>query len=118
MIKPFPLHKLVHEHDFVPQALIAFPVWELAKRFGAEIEKGDDDLDYYIGAGAILDDEIPFTVMYYMGHPENTSTIYLPFELKNVEYITKIIGSIAMELKLPKTSIKWQRKDGVKFWGA
>ena len=45
MIKPFPLSKMVGEHAFVPQALIARPIWDLAKRLGADLETGFDELD-------------------------------------------------------------------------
>ncbi len=115
MIKPFSLHKLIHEHEFVPQALIAEPLDELVKRFGSEIEKGSDDFDTYVGAGGLLDERVPFALMHYGGHPKGTSTIYLPFEYNDVENIMKIIYLIVSELKIPDAYIKWQRKDGVNF---
>jgi len=113
MIKPFPLSKMVGEHAFVPQALIARPIWDLAKRLGADLETGFDELDKYQGAGAILDNSIPFAVMHYQGHPDDTSTIYLRLELEDVHIIAKIISMIVSELQLPAEAIKWQR--GMKF---
>ena|SRR5258708_16591511 len=114
MIKPAALHKLIREYEFVPQAIIEEPVLELARRFGSEVEKGHDDFDEYLGAAAWLDGT-PFAVMHYKGHPKNTSTIYLPFEINDVNDITEIVSRIASELKLAEKSISWQRKDNFAF---
>jgi hypothetical protein len=110
MIKPAYLHKMIHEYELVPQAIIAEPVDALAKRVGSKLEKGQDDLDEYQGAAAWLDG-LPFAVMHYRGHPENLSTIYLPFDIREVDKITEIISRITAELKVPPSLIKWQRKD-------
>jgi len=110
MIKPIPLLEVVSRYHFVPQDVIREGVVELAKRFGLKVWEGEDDLDTYEGAAAVFDG-LPFTVMHYRGHPENTSTIYLPFEIKDVEVIAKIISSIAAQLKLSPEVIVWQRKD-------
>jgi hypothetical protein len=110
MIKPVPLHLMIDQYEFVPQAIIAETVHELAKRFGSDVENGHDDLDEYQGAAAWLD-EFPFAVMHYRGHPTNTSTIYLPFDIGDVDKITDIVSRIASELKLSSKSITWQRKD-------
>ena len=110
MIKPAYLHEMIHRYEFVPQAIIAEPVYELAKRFGSTVENGYDDLDEYQGAAAWLD-SLPFTVMQYKGHPRNTSTIYLPFDIREVDEITKIISRITSELKVPPKLVRWQRKD-------
>jgi hypothetical protein len=115
MIRPLPLEKVLGGRELVPQALIELPIWDLAKRLHAELEKGSDDFDNYFGAGAILDDQVPFAVMHYSGHPKDTSTIYLEFDLKETDVISKIISMIVSELKLPVDAIKWQRKDGLKF---
>jgi hypothetical protein len=92
------------------QAIIAETVHELANRFGSDVENGHDDLDEYQGAAAWLD-EFPFTMMHYRGHPAETSTIYLPLDIADVDKITDIICRIASELKLSPKSITWQRKN-------
>lgn len=112
MIKSLPLKKLLHEIEFVPQAIISEPVVELAKRYGGEIEKGADDFDFYEGSGALIDGT-PFAIMHYQGHPKLTSTIYLPFDIQDVKEISKIIFHIASELKL-FGKIQWQREDELK----
>ena len=114
MIKSEPLHKLTEQFEFVPQAIIAAPVYELTKRFGGEIEKGQDDLDSYEGSGASIYGT-PFTIMHYSGHPDFTSTIYLPFEIQKVNEITRIIVQITKELGVADI-VKWQRKDELSYW--
>jgi hypothetical protein len=115
MITPFPLSKILSEHEFVPQALIGRPIWDLAKRFGAEVEEGSDNFDNYQGAGAVFDDNIPFVVMHYVGHPKDTSTIYLQFDINDVHRISTIISAIISELKVPVEAVKWQRENGVSW---
>jgi hypothetical protein len=110
MIRPVPFHMMINKTEFVPQAIIAEAVSDFARRFGSDVEAGKDDFDEYEGVAAWLDD-LPFTVMHYRGHPKNTSTIYLPFDIHDVKEITDMICRIALELKLPPNLIKWQRKD-------
>jgi hypothetical protein len=111
MIKQVPLKEMIYMFEFVPQAIVALPIDEIVKQFGWDVEKGHDDLDDYFGAAAWLDGVHPFTVMHYRGHPEDTSTIYLPFNIREAEKITHLINRIASELKLPAKKITWQRKD-------
>jgi hypothetical protein len=112
MIKSLPLNKLLQEIDFVPQAIVAANVFDLAKRYGGEIEKGSDDFDSYEGSGAQIDGT-PFAIMHYRGHPQRTSTIYLPFDIQDVKKITEIIFHIASELRFVD-KIQWQRLDDSK----
>jgi hypothetical protein len=110
MIKQVPLKEMFSRFEFVPQAIVALPVNEIIEQFGWHGEKGHDDLDEYFGAAAWLEG-VPFTVMHYRGHPEDTSTIYLPFDIRETDKITHLISRIASEMKLPSTKITWQRKD-------
>jgi hypothetical protein len=111
MIKQASLEEMIYKFDFVPQATVALPVQQIGKQLGWVIEKGHDDFDEYFGAAAWLDGAEPFTVLHYKGHPENTSTIYLPLHIREIEEITDVIRRIASELKLPAKKITWQRKD-------
>ena len=110
MIKPAPLQDLIHEVEFVPQAILAETVGDVAKRVGWKVESGTDDFDEYSGAAARIDG-LPFALMHYRGHPEDTSTIYLPFDIRDIDEITAIVARIVAELKLPASAITWQRKD-------
>jgi hypothetical protein len=118
MIKSASLPKLLEQYEFVPQAIIAATVNELAKRYGGKVEKGRDDLDWYEGSGGLIYGTryavMPFTLMHYDGHPDSTSTIYLPFELQKLDEITTIILQISKELGVAQ-EIKWQRKDEFKI---
>jgi hypothetical protein len=111
MIKQAPLKEMIYKFEFVPQAIVALPVHEIVQDLGWDVEKGHDDLDEYFGAAALLDGVQPFTVMHYKGHPDYTSTIYLPFDIRDIGKITDLITRIASELKLPTQKITWQRKD-------
>lgn len=111
MIRPAPLNALKDQFEFVPQAVVAQAIAPLADRAGLELESGHDDFDEYWGFAAWLD-ELPFTLLHYKGHPKDTSTIYLPFEISDVMKVTNIISRLVLELKLGQ-SITWQRKDGL-----
>ena len=100
MIRPFPLEKLKATKELIPQAILAVSIFEIAKRYKFEIEKGHDDLDYYTGIGGMSEFGYPFAVMHYRGYPEDTSTIYLPRDFgDDIDEITKAVHSIADELK-------------------
>jgi hypothetical protein len=111
MIKPFPLEKLMAIKELIPQAVLAVSIWEIAKQYNFEIEKGQDDLDYYIGIGGMSEFGYPFAVMHYRGYPENTSTIYLPKDFDNLDEITKAVHSIAADLKIQDKFFIWERKN-------
>jgi hypothetical protein len=116
MIRPFPLQLAKRQYEFIPQAILNEPVDALARRFGLKIEEGTDDFDYFYGTAASIDDfpllgDTPFAVMHYKGHPDNTATIYLPFDIKDVSTITDIISRILSELRLSSHALRWQRRD-------
>jgi hypothetical protein len=110
MIKPYNLHKLLGAKEFVPQAIVGVNVSYFADRFKSELVKEHDDLDEFLGTAFWLDEWLPFTVMHYRGHPPDTSTIYLPFEITDVEKITGIVERIASEFKVTD-KVLWQRKN-------
>jgi hypothetical protein len=111
MIKAADLHDVWGDKDFVPQAVLGVDVFVLADRFKLKVVKAHDDLDEYIGIGCWLSDfGLPFAVKHYAGHPEHTSTIYLPYEIQDVGKITDIIHSIAKDFDLSEKQIIWQRK--------
>jgi hypothetical protein len=110
MIKPYDLHE-VRKRELVPQAILALEIFDLPRLVDSKIVKGDDDFDAYVGAGFWLDG-LEFAIMHYRGHPIGTSTIYLPYEIRDVEKITDIVSKIVSELKLlPGKYVIWQRKD-------
>ena len=111
MITSQPLNDLLKRTEFVPQAVIAEDVEELARRNNLKIESGKDDFDKYTGAGALSDVlNMYFALMHYAGHPDRTTSIYLPFHVQDVTMITKAVTHITQELGVASL-IKWQRKD-------
>ena len=111
MIKPASLHGLMETIDFVPQAIIAHSIFDLAKHMQVKPEKGHDDLDEFYGFAFVLNEVAPFALMHYRGHPKDTTTIYLPFEFDTLHRINKIVSEIVSELKIPPQEITWQRSE-------
>lgn len=109
-IKHTDVRKLVAEVQLVPQAILSEDISELARRAQFELVSSYDDLDEFEGAGFQLAN-VPFAIMHYRGHPEHTSTLYLPFEIKDVDAITRWIERIVRAMRIPSRSVQWQRKD-------
>ena len=110
MIKPDDLHKMLQAKEFVPQAVLAVDVSHFSNWSNSKLVSDHDDFDEFTGSAFWLDNFMPFTVMHYKGHPPNTSTIYLPFDIKDLDQITDIVYRIASEFKVVD-KILWQRKD-------
>jgi hypothetical protein len=110
MLKPLSLERAIQEYPFVPQAIIGMDVSKLAGRVGLKVEDGIDDFDNYQGAAAWLDEYV-IAIMHYSGHPDNTATVYLPFEVDDVKLIANIVLKVQNEFKLSSKDILWQRGD-------
>jgi hypothetical protein len=96
--------------DLIPQAIIAKPPSVFAARFG-EFAEAYDDLDYYEGAAFKVDGQ-PFAMRRYRGVPDkDTTTIYFPDHIKDVNMITNLISKIIEELRLQPKDLQWQRAD-------
>jgi len=104
------LHELLGQEELVPQAILRIPIERLAIQHSIKLEVGADDFDKYVGAAFRLDDT-RFAIMHYAGHPDGTSTIYLPYSINDVVKISYFISKIASELGLSATDFEWQRKD-------
>jgi hypothetical protein len=96
---------------FVPQAILNLSPATLARHLSVDFLRGHDDLDDYEGAAFALNGHLPFTVMHYRGHPPGTVTLYLPYDIREVEKITKLVGVILSELGLSNDVLGWQRAD-------
>lgn len=106
----------IRKYEFIPQAILNEPVSVVAQRLGAKVQEGSDDFDFYLGAAGALDDfpglgKVPFTVMHYRGHPDGTTTIYLPFNIQGIARITEIISKILADLEFSSEALRWQRWD-------
>jgi hypothetical protein len=111
-ITPIPLHLLRKKMDFIPHAVLSVPISYLAKLMDTQTERGEDDLDQYIGLGAQSEEFGPFAIMHYRGYPKDTSTIYLPREFPDdVEKVTQAVHWIVRQLNLKPQVVSWERKD-------
>ena len=110
MIRRLPSDRL-RQIDFVPQAVVGHPAAYFEKNLRVKMAPGRDDLDEYYGAAFILNNETPFVLRHYQGHPTNTMTIYLPREYQSVDQITEIVSRIVQELQIERNDLIWQRAD-------
>jgi len=97
--------------DLVPQAIVRRPISFFARKFGNFVED-HDDLDIYEGAAFNLDDDLCFAMKRYRGYPADTTTIYLPNEIRTVDEIAAVISRILKELEISQSFLEWQRADG------
>lgn len=96
--------------EWIPQAIINRPVSYFENQLGFKFNLGSDDLDEYQEAIFSLDG-LPVALMHYRGYPDNTTTVYLPFDFRDVARILQVIGALAKELALPPDAISWQRSN-------
>lgn len=111
-LTPHDLADLIDTIAFEPQAVVDEDINELADRAKSPVVEGSDDLDFYSGIGFMLG-EMPVAVMHYRGHPEHTSTIYLPFEVQMPRRVKRAIALVMKDLRIPSQRLRWQRWDAV-----
>ncbi len=109
MLRPVPPNEF-GSIEWIPQAIISRPVSYFERHFGYQFVQGSDDLDDYEEATFLLNG-LPVALMHYRGYPKDTTTVYLPFGLRDVAQILQVIGAIAKALALPPDAISWQRSD-------
>jgi len=98
--------------DFVPQAILRVSLAHFSGWRGLKLGRSADDLDEYEGV-AFLDAELgkPVAVRRYAGHPKDTVTIYLPYEVEDVGVITQSVHRLVQDFGLSDDDILWERKD-------
>lgn len=99
--------------EFIPQAVIKRPIELLARRLDTSVVYATDDLDDFAGFSATYDNQssLPLAFKHYRGYPKDTTTIYLPPHIVDVEVITRLIAEILKDLRLEQSDLDWQRKD-------
>jgi len=97
--------------DLVPQAIIRQPISFFAWKFHNFVED-HDDLGMYEGAAFKLDDDLCFAIKRYYGYPADTTTIYLPNDIRTVDEIAVALPRILKELGISQDFLlKWRRMD-------
>jgi hypothetical protein len=98
--------------DFIPQAILRKDINQVAKALDVTIEKGWDNLDTFEGVTFESAYEgVLVAIRHYAGHPDGTTTVYLPSEINDVGFITKIVAYIVEKLHFVADDVYWQRKD-------
>jgi hypothetical protein len=110
MPKPVPLGDL-EGHEFVPQAIIGFPISLFAEKLHVSALHDHDDLDDYEAIALITNSGVLIELKHYAGYPKDTTTVYLPEMINNVDQISNVIRNVAFELEIPAGKILWQRSD-------
>src|SRR2546422_342010 len=97
--------------ELIPQAILNRPLSYFQKQLHVEIIRGEDDLDVFDGVALSIDGRVRFALKHYPGYPDNTTTIYLSREFKDVGEISRLVELIVDELQLPQEAVFWQRSD-------
>ena len=98
--------------ELIPQAIVARPTAHFSKRLNVTFAHEHDDLDdYEVAAFELLGygPALQFALKHYAGYPADTTTIYLPFEVRDVEHVTHVIQLIAEDFGIQSGWIVWQR---------
>jgi hypothetical protein len=110
MPKPVPLGSL-EGREFIPQAIIGFPISLFAEKLRASISRDHDDLDAYEAIAMVTNGGELVELKHYAGYPKDTTTVYLSEMINDVDQISAIIRTVAFELEIPAGKIIWQRAD-------
>ncbi len=98
--------------DFIPQAILRASVTYLAARLGQQPVHACDDLDEFEGFSFFSTFiKSAVAVRHYAGHPDGTASVYLPYEIREVDRITSMIRALTEEFGLTPEDIIWERRD-------
>lgn len=97
------------DEEVIPQAIVSRP----ACYFSSNLRTYEDSLDVFVGSSFAIGNQVRFSIRTYAGHPQLTSTIYLPFYIREFLEIIESLEEIISGMRIPKTAIAWQR--GEKF---
>jgi hypothetical protein len=108
MIRPlaFPL-----ESDVLPQAIF----WRPLPYFSTTVRDDEDGLDKFQVVTFSIDNKLIFDLRTYRGHPSETVTVYLPFEMQELTEILSAITLVVTTTAIPKDAVAWQRGSDFKF---
>ena len=96
-----------YKDDVVPHAIF----WRPIKYFSESLIRGLDDLDYYYGVSYERGNKSNFDLRHYDGHPEDTTSLYLPVFIEDVKEIIQTVKEIINEIAVPKSAVAWQRDE-------
>jgi len=97
--------------ELIPQAIIERSAAVLADYLRIKLDTGHDELDEFEAASLTIDRGPSFMLKHYHGYPIDTTAIYLSHEISKLDQISDAIRLIADALRIPNSSIVWQRAD-------
>lgn len=99
-VSPFGL-----ETDVLPQAIF----WRPLLYFATSIREDEDGLDKFTVITFTVNNNFVVDLRNYRGHPEETATLYLPFEMQELDLIVSTISIVISQTAIPKYAVAWQR---------
>jgi hypothetical protein len=105
MLRQLPLEDLGYV-DFSPQAVIRVPIAFFATKLGYKFDSCTDDLDEYQSAFFKLEDVMPFGLIHYKGHPDDTTIIYFS-RATPLELVANVVAQILDDFGLRLNNISW-----------
>ncbi len=97
--------------DMVPHAIFGRPI----QYFTLDYREAHDDLDVFKFAAFVLNNDCHFSLRHYRGHPKQTVTVYLEYQLTELPELESIIDAIIKGFKMPETAVRWRRGDPVEY---
>lgn len=98
-------------YDVTPQAIF----WRDIHCFALHPDNEEDDLDLYMVASFTIGNTISFDIRHYDGHPQATSTVYLPSETVAPDEIENALEQVIEGLRLPQTGVAWRRGEEYEY---
>src|SRR5436309_478924 len=98
--QPFPL-----ESDVLPQAIF----WRPLFYFTTAIREDEDGLDRFKVVTFTIANRLVFDLRNYRGHPIETVTVYLPFDMQSEEDIIAAVELVVTETAVPAPAVAWRR---------
>src|SRR5205085_9064553 len=91
--------------DVLPQAIF----WRPIIYFTTTFREDEDGLDRFRAVTFVIDNRLTFDLRSYRGFPEQTVTVYLPFEMQTEEHIDAAVEMVITETTVPKHAVAWRR---------
>ena len=108
-----PVRRLAKQaiYDVTPQAIF----WRDIHCFALHPANEEDDLDIYMVASFTIGNAISFDIRHYEGHPQATSTVYLPSETVAPDEIEEALERVIECLHVPQTGVAWRRGEDYEY---
>jgi hypothetical protein len=93
-----------------PQAIM----WRPIRYFSDVILDDEDELDHFKFVG-YTENNTPFDIRAYLGHPPETVTLYLPSDISQDDAIQEQIETAIRALDIPESALAWRRGQQIQY---